>query len=373
MLDPVLIGKKIRKYRERAGITQQELSARLFVSFQAVSAWERGLALPDLENTVKLADCLNVKLDTLLSVEREALYLAVDGGGTKTEFVLFDKDGTVRKRHVTRGSNPNDIGVDRSIAILTEGIDELVDGGSVAAIFAGIAGVTTGDNIQVIQKALADRYAVKVNVDTDAVNVLCMGKDVENSASVICGTGSCVFIRKNGVLKRLGGWGYLFDRAGSAYDVGNDGIRHALAVYDGLEEKTLLSESICEKVGGDLWKELSSIYNKGRSHIAAFAMTVVECAEKGDGVALKILEDNARRIAQLISLARAKHGATNEFVCSGGFFKNDIFKKILQEMSGAELLVPDTPPIYGACVELMRLSGMDRGEDFKKNFKESYR
>ena len=50
--------------------------------------------------------------------------------------------------------------------------------------------------------------------------------------SVISGTGSVVFVRRDDGQVRLGGWGYLFDRAGSAYDMGRDAIRIALEEED---------------------------------------------------------------------------------------------------------------------------------------------
>ena len=50
------IGKNIRSYREKLGITQRMLSERIMVSFQAISAWERGISLPDLENTIRIAE-----------------------------------------------------------------------------------------------------------------------------------------------------------------------------------------------------------------------------------------------------------------------------------------------------------------------------
>ena len=47
------IGKNIRLYREKLGITQRMLSDSIMVSFQAISAWERGMSVPDLENAAR--------------------------------------------------------------------------------------------------------------------------------------------------------------------------------------------------------------------------------------------------------------------------------------------------------------------------------
>ena len=373
MLDPITVGKNIKKYREKLKITQQELATRLYVSYQAVSAWERGVALPDLENTAKLADVFNVKIDALLSNNTSTYLIAIDGGGTKTEFILFDKEGHVKKSLLLPGSNPNDIGIDGSIDLISDGIDKLTAHHSVSAVFAGIAGVTTGSHRLDLQKALANKYGIPFFVDTDAVNALALGNTPENTASVICGTGSCVFVRKNYQLTRLGGWGYLFDRAGSAYDVGNDAIRHALAVHDGLEAPSSLSALVTEKAGGDIWKGLSAIYELGRPHVATFAPLVVQAAEQGDSVALAILEANAERLASLLRLAVSLHGAPKEFVCTGGFFKNTVFLDTVERMAEVSLISPPLPPVFGAALECMRLNGLSPTENFKQNFTESYR
>ena len=367
------MGKNIRKHREINNLTQQELSSKLFVSFQAVSAWERGLALPDLENTAKLASLFNVPVDSLLYDGGAELFAAVDGGGTKTEFILFDKEGFVKKRLVLGASNPNDVGLDSSVDLLIRGLNELFSSTPAKYVFCGIAGATAGDNKAVIQKRLSDYYGIPVAVDTDAINTLCLGHDVGNTASVICGTGSCVFVRKDYRLTRIGGWGYLFDRAGSGYDIGNAAIRHALAVLDGIDKPTALSQLVNEKLGGDVWKKLSEIYEKGKPYIASFAPLVEQAASLGDTTSITILKNNAQRLAELITLARYKHGAPDTLVCSGGFFKNTAFKQMVEAAAGVNLFYSQMPAVYGAAVECLRLNGIKADDIIKNNFKESYR
>ena len=51
------LGQRIRLYRHRAGLTQATLAEGLNVSYQAVSGWENGLTLPDIENLCNLHLC----------------------------------------------------------------------------------------------------------------------------------------------------------------------------------------------------------------------------------------------------------------------------------------------------------------------------
>ena len=373
MVNIQTIGKNIRKNREKMGITQLELSQKLLVSFQAVSAWERGLTLPDLVNAAKLANFFNIKLDTLLQDTESHFFVGIDGGAEKTEFVLFEKDGYIRKRLVLEGISLNNNGMEKSIEVLNRGLEEIFDGTSALSIFAGISGVTMGNGISVLKNALVERYDVSVNVDTDAINVLAMANEPDNAAAVICGAESCVYLRNNYRLTRIGGWGHIFDGAGSAYDIGREAVSHTLAVYDGLENKSVLSELVEKYVDGDIWASLSSIYQNGRKYIASFAQLVVEADALGDGVARNILEKNAHRLAVLIKSAVTKHGAPAEFVGSGDFFKNSVFKNMVEGESGVIIYSPKMPSVYGACLEAMHLNGEEINDNFKSNFMENYR
>ena len=66
MLDPTCLGEKIRLYRRREGMTQTDLAEKIYVSFQAISSWECGSTLPDVENLCNLAKVFDVSVDELL-------------------------------------------------------------------------------------------------------------------------------------------------------------------------------------------------------------------------------------------------------------------------------------------------------------------
>lgn len=69
MIDPQLTTSRIAAARREKGFTQEELSMRLGVTAQAVSKWERGLSLPDVEMLLELSRKLNVSLEYLLDAE----------------------------------------------------------------------------------------------------------------------------------------------------------------------------------------------------------------------------------------------------------------------------------------------------------------
>ena len=373
MADLTQIGKNIRAYRMREGLTQRALADNVLVSFQAISAWERGLSVPDLENAVRIANYFGVSVDALFAENDQSLLIGIDGGGTKTEFVLFDKAGNVRNVLRSEGSNPNDSSIEHTVEVLSSGIEQLLRGKSAEAIFTGIGGVSLEKYQIAIKEHLGERLRTLIGADTDAANVLSMGADPDNSLAVICGTGSCVFVRKGTQRYRVGGWGYLLDQAGSAYDVGKDGLRFALAAEDGLTAPSLLSEMMVKALGGNIFGNINTIYKNGRPFIADLALLVVEAANAGDGNAIEILRQNAERLAQLLKTAVERYDAPRQAVAAGSFLKADMFREMVQEMSGVELIMPELPPVYGACVESMRLAQIPIPEEFLSNFAESYR
>ena len=65
-MDWTAVGKRIRIAREFAGLTQEELAARLEMSPTHISVLERGIKPPKLENFVRIANALGVSADFLL-------------------------------------------------------------------------------------------------------------------------------------------------------------------------------------------------------------------------------------------------------------------------------------------------------------------
>ncbi len=65
------ISNKLTALRHEKGLSQEELAEKLSVTRQAISKWECGEALPDIENLILLANFYEISLDTLVGVERQ--------------------------------------------------------------------------------------------------------------------------------------------------------------------------------------------------------------------------------------------------------------------------------------------------------------
>ena len=59
-------GEKLQLLRKSKGWTQEQLSAQINISRQALSKWESGAAMPDTENVIRLSRLFAVSTDYLL-------------------------------------------------------------------------------------------------------------------------------------------------------------------------------------------------------------------------------------------------------------------------------------------------------------------
>ena len=63
------IANRLVELRKKSGLSQEELAAKLGLSRQAVSKWERAEASPDTDNLICLAKLYGVSLDDLLNTD----------------------------------------------------------------------------------------------------------------------------------------------------------------------------------------------------------------------------------------------------------------------------------------------------------------
>jgi transcriptional regulator with XRE-family HTH domain len=63
------LGQKLQQLRKEAGLTQEALAHRLFVSRAAVSKWESGRGYPNIESLKSISKVFGISIDDLLSGE----------------------------------------------------------------------------------------------------------------------------------------------------------------------------------------------------------------------------------------------------------------------------------------------------------------
>ena len=106
----------------------------------------------------------------------EKWIVGVDGGGTKTDFVLCGADGSVAARTLTGGSNVNESGLPAVGALLEEGVSRLLElsgvpRSGITALFAGLSGILSdgGKQAEKLREFLEERLpGARCRVDGDA-------------------------------------------------------------------------------------------------------------------------------------------------------------------------------------------------------------
>ena len=301
-----------------------------------------------------------------------ALFLGVDGGGTKTAFALIDAQGQVLARHEESSAYYLEVGMDGAAAVLAHGC---------AALFAA-GGVTAGDIAFGFfgLPAYGEDRAVQPQLDALPLAVLghrryLCGNDMvcswagslacADGISVIAGTGSMAYGEVKGQRARAGGWGELFSDEGSAYWIARAGLALFSRMSDGraprgplhalMRARLALRDDLdlCQVVYGDLKGE--------RSKVAALSRLVSEAAAQGDAQAAAIIESAAVEVVALVDAVRGQLGVdpgTQVAVSySGGLFGDAgpllaPFARALSA-SGAgsyRLQAPRLAPVLGAAL-----------------------
>ncbi len=296
--------------------------------------------------------------------------LGIDGGGTKTEFLLTDLNKNKIRQIILGTSNPVNAGVENSESILRQGISRICEGLDYReiSVFAGLAGSSLNGIKDEIHRFLGGfGFGVFANgSDTDsALEVALSG---ENGVAVIMGTGIVAFSQSNAERHRSGGWGYMIDKGGSGFRLGSDALDCALGYLDGRGGSELILNLIENKLEKSLENSVSEIYAGGAAYVASFAPIVFEAYKQGDAYAEKIIDHNAREAAKIIAAAHSFLDEKEKTVICGGLCKQkDILKPFLLKYieGGSPLLFSDEPMVNGA-VSIAK-SNIQGGEKYAEN------
>ncbi len=300
--------------------------------------------------------------------------IAADGGGTKTETVLFDETGHILNRYVGPGGNVYDIGEAEAKRRFISCVEHVLAGQSVRvdALYGGIAGVVSGGDIYT--EEILPRFAVeKMRIDDDGCNLISGTLGHSDGCGMVCGTGSSLFVRIEGQpLRHFGGKGYLIDTGGSGFELGQAAIRTALRAADGRCPPTVLQELLAGIIGMPITdKVIAPVHKYGRPYIASFAGAVFEGRKLGDWACEEIFETGSDLMADLTYAAEPLFPGDFPVVIGGGIANHfpEYVEAIRRKSSArAKLILQEAPPVYGAAVEAMWDAGISAGEEIKARF-----
>lgn len=314
--------------------------------------------------------------------------IAVDGGGTKTEFILTDTKGNVLSRSIYAGTNLNTVSYEEALLTLLCGTKDALDlaeykGIDVKGAFFGLAGGVNGKNQSIIYEFFKPRFFENINFSNhgDELNAINTGvKNAPNGIVVIAGTGSNVSVKKGGEIlpnPQLSGWGYMFDNGGSGYDYGRDAVLAAKAHINGTGAPTMITEMLEKKLGCPVFDGLKQMYEGGAKFVSSLAVVPFDAYRLGDEVATEIVYDQVQNVAALINNAHFSIGPETPATVGlvGGIFSHErtVIEPLLTPLVDSNLTLefPQENQIYGALMEAAKNAGVETDEEFLTNFNQT--
>ncbi len=305
-----------------------------------------------------------------------AYVLGVDGGGTRTVCVLADLEGSVLGEAESGPSNFHAVGVAEAVDAIQQAIKgAMADMPSfpcpVEAICLGLAGVDTSQDAALIREQIALlNIARRVCVVNDTEIALIGGVGGERGVVVVAGTGSAAFgCNSEGQKARAGGWGWVLGDEGSAFDIGQQGLRAVVRALEGRAETTTLIDALIR------WWNLANRHELAaslrarswsRGDVANLAEWVTDAARAGDAVASRIVTHAGEELGLLATMVIEQLHLRGEFsvVLTGGVFRagemisEPLRKKVHTIAPAAHLIPPIHPPVLGAVFMAWRKLGL---------------
>jgi len=266
-------------------------------------------------------------------LKRERYVLGVDGGATKTVALIGTEHGRILGRGQSGSSNYHNVGAKAACNAIRDAVKEAKKKARIGtsrlqvAIVALAAADSPRDKATLLRFLRRTRIAREIAVIHDTVAALQAATDGRPGLIVISGTG-CVAagINRVGLYARAGGWGYLIDDEGSAYDIGKKALKSAFRTLDGRAPSNRLAPILKRKLRvGDLEDALNPIYSNGLGvdGIAALTPLVSRLAPR-DKVCRDILTGAGESLGELACVVAKKLGMTRDafpIVLVGGTFK----------------------------------------------------
>ena len=299
-----------------------------------------------------------------------ALYLGVDGGGTKTEFVLIDRERSMVARWAGGTSDHLQVGCDGVVTVLRDGVARVCADAGVSTGELGFAffGLPAYGEDKVIDPRLDQACGAllghrRYRCGNDMVCGWAGSLDCGDGINLVAGTGSIGYGERQGQAARIVGWGDLFGDEGSAHWIAIQGLNLFSRMSDGRAPVGPLHAAMVEALALDddldLCARTMGEAGMARGEIAALAPLVAAAADQGDAAAGAILDQAAGELAVMARSLRTALGFGPDeralLSWSGGVLNHfdrvrDGLRRQLGADGGFALVEPRHPPGLGAAL-----------------------
>ncbi|MGI4829502.1 MAG: N-acetylglucosamine kinase [Janthinobacterium lividum] len=295
-----------------------------------------------------------------------AFFLALDVGGTKTDYVLAD-ESCVLARVRTGSIKRMRTEATAAAAYLDAGLAELVasTGVAMSAVSRTCVG-TAGNTVPLVTDWLRSELRARVGGELLVLGDVDIALDAafpgEAGVLVLAGTGSNVAGR--GTDQRVftvGGWGPALSDQGSGHRIGQQALRAVALAHDAGEANALFEAVL------NTWnlRSFDDLVERANAlpgpDVSQLVQTVVRCAAEGDFLAQQVLREQGEELAAIVLLLLArlqKISAEPDFVPSLAFagsimehvpaVRQALLKTVRQQFPSARELPGVVDPPLGA-------------------------
>ena len=301
-----------------------------------------------------------------------AIYLGIDGGGTKTVCAVGDET-RVLARATSGGSNVVRSGEATARESLLSAIREAyasaqVKASDVQRVCVGGSGAARPEIAEFVRRVMSEVVSCEVMVVGDSETTLYAAFEDGPGVIAIAGTGSIAYGRNSrGDTLRAGGWGFAISDEGSGQWIGRTAVTQALRAHDEGKQSRLMEEIF------QTWKVegvegLVRVANGAPPpNFSDLFPVVLRLGDAHDEVALRVLKRAGGELAELVRIVIARLFSEDESVAvamSGGVFREsslmrDVFGSQVRQLWPQVVIQDDmVEPVAGA-LALARLGSQE--------------
>jgi N-acetylmuramic acid 6-phosphate etherase len=280
--------------------------------------------------------------------------LGVEGGGTKTSWVLVERGGS-DLRILDQGKLPPAnfrlATPDELRAIFRELPKEIARAG----IF--LAGCGTEEDRQSLTRLCAEIWPqAKIVVGSDRDSGLAATLGSGDGIVVNAGSGSSVTGRRDKRIENAGGWGHILGDAGGGYFLSLQALRLILREYDLHRGEVQFTTKVLRALSLNNLDELVRwAQTADKMEVAMLTPVVFDAAAGGDARVMEIIEEGARVLCEYTeAVATRLRVLAPKVVLLGGLFQRDsiynhAFRRRLKKvLPDARVANSERAPEFGA-------------------------
>jgi N-acetylglucosamine kinase-like BadF-type ATPase len=311
------------------------------------------------------------------------LYLAIDGGNSKTDVVLGDETGRVLGFVRGGTSSPHQVGLSGTVSVLDGLIRavhadaELPFGTPIELLTVYLAGADLPIEVQRLHDIVsAPGWARRSIVDNDCFALLRAGTAMPDAVTVVCGAGNnCVGRAADGRTARFLALGPISGDWGGGHDLAEYALSFACRGEDGRGRPTALSAAVAKHFGLPTVEAVSIALHFGdipMDRIPSLAPVLFEVAATGDPVACSLIERQSEEVLAQHRVAAGRLGLLDQphaLVLGGGVLRarhRQLEDLIVAGARAAapqvEVSVVDAPPVAGAALLALDALGSTASE-----------